>query len=237
MNRFFSSFPGRWSLAARILLACGQLLVGVAGFAEQPERSLELSRPVRSWEFVSAVGKRAGLFGTEQGTFEAWVYPLKILRDFHLRFHVGGAIVPAEALARTLIVHPESSTIVYTGDSFSVRETLFVPVHEAGAIVAFEVHTTEPLEIEAIFRPLPPTGKAPGDDHPVDTPSIWVPGWLKRPQDANVEPQGSPPVRPIDTPATPVAPAPQAPPQPLRGVGGETPGQPSVLGARGSMRP
>ena len=152
MNRFFSSFPGRWSLAARILLACGQLLVGVAGFAEQPERSLELSRPVRSWEFVSAVGKRAGLFGTEQGTFEAWVYPLKILRDFHLRFHVGGAIVPAEALARTLIVHPESSTIVYTGDSFSVRETLFVPVHEAGAIVAFEVHTTEPLEIEAIFR-------------------------------------------------------------------------------------
>lgn len=71
---------------------------------------------------------------------------------------------------------------------------------------------------------VPPTGKAPGDDHPVDIPSIWVPGWLKRPQDANVEPsspsalpQGSPPVRSPEAPATPVAPAPQAPPQPPTG--------------------
>ncbi|MGC2170465.1 MAG: amylo-alpha-1,6-glucosidase [Candidatus Sulfotelmatobacter sp.] len=82
---------------------------------------------------------------------EAWVYPLKILRDFHLRFHIDGATVPAEALARTLIVHPESTTIVYTGDVFSVRETLFVPVHESGAIIALDVDTAAPLEIEAVF--------------------------------------------------------------------------------------
>ena len=50
-----------------------------------------------------------------------------------------------------MIAHPESTTIVYTGDTFSVRETLFVPVHEAGAIISFEVETAEPLEIEAIF--------------------------------------------------------------------------------------
>jgi GH15 family glucan-1,4-alpha-glucosidase len=92
------------------------------------------------------------MFGNEQGNLEAWVYPLKILRDFHLRFHVDGATIPAEALARTLIVHPESTTIVYTGDTFSVRETLFVPVHESGAIIAFEVETAEPVEIEAVFK-------------------------------------------------------------------------------------
>jgi glycogen debranching enzyme len=91
------------------------------------------------------------VFGNERGNFEAWVYPLKILRDFHLQFHIDGATIPAEALARTLIVHPESTTIVYTGDTFSVREILFVPVHESGAIIAFEVETAEPLEIEAIF--------------------------------------------------------------------------------------
>ncbi|MGA9507936.1 MAG: amylo-alpha-1,6-glucosidase [Candidatus Sulfotelmatobacter sp.] len=92
------------------------------------------------------------MFGNEQGNLEVWVYPLKILRDFHLRFHIDGATIPAETLARTLIVHPESTTIVYTGDTFSVRETLFVPVHESGAIIAFEVETAEPLEIEAIFK-------------------------------------------------------------------------------------
>jgi glycogen debranching enzyme len=127
------------------------LLVCSAASADQPGQSLELSRPIRSWEFLSAVGTRAGVFGNEQGTLEAWVYPLKILRDFHLRFHVDGTTLPAEALARTLIVHPESTTIVYTGDSFSIRETLFVPVHEPGAVIFFEVDTTEPLEIEAIF--------------------------------------------------------------------------------------
>jgi GH15 family glucan-1,4-alpha-glucosidase len=152
MHRSPSPFgPNRLSLAG-LLLSCNLLILCSIALAEPPEKTLELSRPIRSWEFVSAVGTRAGLFGNEQGTLEAWVYPLKILRDFHLRFHVDGATIPAEALARTLIVRPESSTIVYTGDVFSVRETLFVPVHESGAIIAFEVDTAEPLEIEAIFN-------------------------------------------------------------------------------------
>jgi Amylo-alpha-1,6-glucosidase len=122
------------------------------GFADQSGQSLELSRPLRSWEFVSAVGTRAAIFGQEQGNLEVWIYPLKILRDFHLRFHIDGTTIPAEALARTLIVHPESTTIVYTGDTFSVRETLFVPVHEPGAVIALEVDTTDPLEIEAVLE-------------------------------------------------------------------------------------
>ena len=136
---------------ARILLRCAVLLLCSVAFADQSGQSLELSRPIRSWEFLSAVGTRAAVFGNEQGNLEVWVYPLKILRDFHLRFHIDGATILAEALARTLIVHPESTTIVYTGDVFSVRETLFVPVHESGVVIALEVDTAEPLEIEAIF--------------------------------------------------------------------------------------
>ena len=114
--------------------------------------SLELSRPVRPWEFLCAVGTRAGLFGNEAGRMEAWVYPLKLLRDLHLRFHTQGRVLPADALARTLIARPESSTIVYAGDTFSVRETFFVPVNEPGAIISLEVETEFPLEIEAAFR-------------------------------------------------------------------------------------
>lgn len=136
---------------ATIALHLSPLLLCSVAFA-QSGQSLELSRPVRPWEFVSAIGTRAAIFGNEQGNLEAWVYPLKILRDFHLRFHIDGATIPAEALARTLIVHPESTTIVYTGDTFSVRETLFVPVHEPGAVIAFEVDTTDSLEIEAVFE-------------------------------------------------------------------------------------
>ncbi len=152
MHHSPSPFRSNWPCLAGLLLSCSLLLPCSNALAEQSGQTLELSRPIRSWEFVSAVGTRAGIFGNEQGTLEAWVYPLKILRDFHLRFHINGATLPAESLARTLIVHPESSTIVYTGDVFSVRETLFVPVHESGAIIAFDVDASEPLEIEAVFN-------------------------------------------------------------------------------------
>ncbi len=118
----------------------------------QPARPIELSRTDRPWEFLSAVGMRGGLFGNEAGQFEAWVYPLKILRDFHLRFHVEGRVIPAETLARTVTTRPESSTILYSSDTFAVRETLFVPVHESGAVIVIEVETAEPLDVEAAFE-------------------------------------------------------------------------------------
>ena len=127
------------------------MLSPLRSLSQEPDRTVELSRPVRSWEFLPVVGMRAGLLGNENGDLEAWVYPLKIFRGFHVRFLVGGRSLPAESLARTLIVRPESATIVYGGDDFSVRETLFVPVHESGAVIAFEVGTAEPLEIEAAF--------------------------------------------------------------------------------------
>jgi glycogen debranching enzyme len=120
--------------------------------AEEQKSQLELSRPVRPWEFVSAVGTRAALLGNEAGGLEAWVYPLKILRDFHLRFHLRTLDIPAESLARTITVRPESTSILYAGDTFTVRETLFVPVHDLGAIIQFEVDTSEPVDIEVGFQ-------------------------------------------------------------------------------------
>jgi hypothetical protein len=114
---------------------------------------LELTRTIHTWEFLPVVGTRAGLFGNETGRMEAWVYPLKIFREFHLTFHVGDRGLPAENLARTLTVRPESASILYVGDSFRVRETLCVPVHEPGAVVLLEVETETPLAIEAAFTP------------------------------------------------------------------------------------
>jgi len=147
----FRNVSGRFTASAFPALLCVLFLSSVAVTAEQPAPSLELSRPVRTWEFLPVVGMRAGLLGNESGQMEAWVYPLKIFRSFHLTFHVDGRAVPAESLARTLIVHPQSATLVYTGDNFSVRETFFVPVREPGAVILLEVETEQPLEIEASF--------------------------------------------------------------------------------------
>src|SRR3984893_19047681 len=130
-----------------VLLICITLCVS----ASTQSQNLAFSRTARPWEFFCATGMRAGLFGKEQGELETWVYPLKIFRNFHLRFLTEGRSLPAESLVRTVSVRPESSVITYTGDTFSVTETLFVPVHEAGAVIKFEVVTAHPLEIEAAF--------------------------------------------------------------------------------------
>lgn len=139
-------------LPSRALILIVATCLGSMCAAQESGHALQLTRSDRPWEFVSAVGTRAGLFGDESGRLEAWVYPLKILRDFHLQFDVGSRVIPAETLARTVTARPESFTIFYTGDTFSVRETLLVPVQEAGALILFDVESEQPLNIRASFR-------------------------------------------------------------------------------------
>src|SRR5947199_10430984 len=113
-----------------VILATLLALASASAPAQAQNHTLQLSRPARPWEFFCATGTRAGLFGNESGNLEAWVYPLKIFRNFHVRFLMDGRTLPAETLVRTVTVRPESSTIIYGGDTFSIKETLFVPVHD-----------------------------------------------------------------------------------------------------------
>jgi len=143
-----------WRLLAMLCVA-----LAIACFAPrivtavpQPQQKLELSRAAHPSEFLCAVGQRSAVFGNETGTVEAWAYPLKLLRDFSLIFHVDDHDIPAAALARTIVVRPESTALVYVGDTFRVTETFVAPVHEPGVIIRLDVETEGPLEIEAVFR-------------------------------------------------------------------------------------
>jgi glycogen debranching enzyme len=142
------------------VFACIMAILGITARAPaaagQQEKevppAMELSRTVRPWEFLPITGQRSALFGNEAGEMEVWVYPLKLFREFHLNFLTEGRVLPAETLARTLSVRPESATILYAGDTFTVRETFFVPVTEQGAVLVLNVETEQPLEIEAVFH-------------------------------------------------------------------------------------
>src|SRR5256886_16620069 len=128
-----SAFPLRRILRTSFFVPAtvfSLVVLAGAGRAQEPLHSRELSGAVGPGEFLPITGMRAGLLGDESGRMEAWVYPLKILREFQLKFHTEGRVLPAQALARTVTVRPESSTISYTGDTFAVQETFFVPVRE-----------------------------------------------------------------------------------------------------------
>ena len=112
---------------------------------------LEISRPARSWQFIDAVGPRAGLLGREDGTLEGYIYPLKIFKDLKLRFVTDSQVLPAETLSRRITARPGSYTITYTGDNFRVTETLAASRNEPGAVIVLTANTLGPLRIDVEF--------------------------------------------------------------------------------------
>jgi glycogen debranching enzyme len=115
---------------------------------------IALAGPARAPRYMEASGRRAAFLGREDGSFEAWVYPLKVLHDFNLSFGVAAYAdpMPGSSLASTVDVRPESSTIRYAHPSFTVDATWFVPIDTAGGLVLLDVHTSETISVVVKFR-------------------------------------------------------------------------------------
>src|SRR5258706_3703759 len=69
--------------------------------------------PAEPHKFIDSVGRRAVLMGHEDGTFEAWIMPVKVLRDFRISVYFDGSLepVPLADLAERVAVRPGPGTI------------------------------------------------------------------------------------------------------------------------------
>ena len=116
---------------------------------------LELTRPAHAGAFYDVIGRRSALFGYENRSFEAWVYPLKVLDDFSLSFRLEGypLEINGNDIMASIRVRPESTTLSYAHAAFTVRQVMFAPVDEPGIVVLLDVDTVLPLTITASFRP------------------------------------------------------------------------------------
>ena len=114
-----------------------------------------IRKPAQPGKFIEAVGRRAALLGREDGTFEAWTFPIKVLRDFRLSAYIDGALepVPLAALAETVEVHPGFVTITYIHPAFTLRETWVAAIDEPVLALHLEVDTSRPLRLRASFTP------------------------------------------------------------------------------------
>ena len=119
--------------------------------AANPIALAGVARPER---YMEASGRKAALLGREDGSFEAWVYPLKVLHDFRLSFGVSEYAdpIPGASLASSVDVRPEASSVRYSHAAFTVDATWLVPVNEQGALVLLDVKTSEPLKVVVKFR-------------------------------------------------------------------------------------
>jgi len=125
------------------------------------EDGLVLRRTVRAGEPFTVAGPQGVMVGEQQGTFEAWVLPVKLLSHFTIEAEVEGYPVPIDlnAAAREIEVRPDRTTITYSHSAVTVRQTMFAPEggagHEVpdgtGAVVLFTVDAVRPVDLTFRF--------------------------------------------------------------------------------------
>jgi len=117
---------------------------------------IKITRSAQSTQYFDKIGRKASLMGYENGSFEMWVWPWKVLRKFDLQFFIGSSTSPilSQDVLKTISVTPEVTTITFTYESFKVKEIIFIPVDEPGVLILLNVYTTQPLSIVPGFLPV-----------------------------------------------------------------------------------
>ena len=112
------------------------------------------SRALTGAPFTVA-GERGVILGQQEGMFEAWVLPVKLLSHMRIEANVEGYAVPIDlnAMAREIEVRPDHTTITYSHIALTVRQTMFAADEMAegtGAEVLFQVDSVRPVDL--VFR-------------------------------------------------------------------------------------
>src|ERR1700730_16580669 len=131
------------------------LIIAFTGIAQQPPAlhpirrfpfradALAITRPVEAAKPFTVAGERGAIFGEQNGTFEAWLHPVKILSGFRIAAELPDYPVPIDvtALAAVIEVAPAMTTITYSHAAFTVKQRMVAPRGDtaAGVIGLFEI--------------------------------------------------------------------------------------------------
>ncbi|HEY3964661.1 MAG TPA: hypothetical protein VGM05_08945, partial [Planctomycetaceae bacterium] len=142
------------------------IATAAAGAALQPTTNFETRSnglqivspaiPARPW---TVAGEHGALFGRQNGKFEAWQWPVKLLSDFRIRAELADYPVPIDvnALAAEIQATPAETTITYAHAAFTIRQHMFAArggdTPEAATAVFFEIESARPLELTFSFTP------------------------------------------------------------------------------------
>jgi glycogen debranching enzyme len=155
----------RFDVTTRLTLVFALTACGLAGQnnsspALPPRFGLVTAEPfirktVQQTKFIEAVGRRGALLGREDGTLEAWINPVKILRDFRLTAFLDNSLqgLPLSELAETVTVTPGRTTITHSHAAFTIRQTWFAPLDRQALIVLLDIESPRPLRLRASFVP------------------------------------------------------------------------------------
>jgi glycogen debranching enzyme len=125
----------------------------------------------------SVVGPRGAVLGQQDGSFELWVFPYKVLNNLRISAVMDRYPVPIDVNehAAEISSSADSTVITFSHANFTVRETIVAPKNApdgSGALVFFQIEALRPTTFTFSFTPnMQEMWPAQSDDMPA---SEWI---------------------------------------------------------------
>jgi glycogen debranching enzyme len=129
-----------------------------APFPLQSAEPVSIQQGVLPIKPFTVTGPRGALLGQQDGTFEAWIFPWKVLSGMRITADMKDYAVPIDVNehAATIDVQPDHTTITFSHANFTIREVLFTPQRApegAGAFALFQIEAVRPMTLTFRFTP------------------------------------------------------------------------------------
>ena len=115
-----------------ILWSAGVISLGAQTLAPVPafplnQKGLVISRPTQPLQPFTVAGERGVLVGAQDGTFESWILPVKLLSHLTIEAQVEGYSVPiaVNPQSANIEVRPDHTTLTYAHLGFTLRQIMF----------------------------------------------------------------------------------------------------------------
>jgi hypothetical protein len=140
-------------LLAFSTLAAGQTAWQAASAFPLGSSPLAISRSAHARMPFTVAGRTGAIFGQGDGSFEVWLFPIKIASHFRITAEMADYPVPIELseYAATIEVNPDRTTITYSHAAFTVKQHMFSGA--SGPVVFFEIASVRPLTLTFRFTP------------------------------------------------------------------------------------
>ena len=141
--------------ASAVALGQSPALQPVKPFPLRSDGSV-LRQPVQTGAPFTVAGPQGVVVGQQQGEFESWILPVKLLSHLTVEAEVEGYPVPLDlnSMAREIEVRPDHTTITYAHIAVTVKQTMFAPENIAdgtGAVVLFQVDSPKAVNLTLRF--------------------------------------------------------------------------------------
>ena len=101
-----------------------------------PSHDLVISRPTQPPQPFTVAGQSGVLVGTQDGQFESWILPVKLISHLTIEANLEGYSVPipVNPQSANIEVRPGHTTITYSHPGFTIRQIMFSPGNNGGAL-------------------------------------------------------------------------------------------------------